>query len=569
MPEIPRFVRGKELLMISDAIKKGPQRAPHRGLLRAVGLKDDDFDKPFIGIANSYTDIVPGHVHLREVGEIVRQAIVDAGGVPFMFNTIGVCDGIAMGHTGMKYSLASRETIADSVEIMLEAHCFDAVVCIPNCDKIVPGMLMAAARCNVPTIFVSGGPMLAGKTPNGRTIDLISIGEGVAQQAAGTIDAEELETLERYGCPGCGSCSGMFTANSMNCLCEAIGIALPGNGTIPAVDPRRKELYRQAGARAVEIAGKGPKPREIITEPSLHNALVLDMAMGGSSNTVLHSLALAQEADVKLDMQSIAELSRKVPNICRVAPSSDYHMEDVDKAGGVSAIMKEISKIDGLLDLSCPTISGKTLGETIADAKINDPECIRPLNKAYSASGGLVILSGNLAPEGAVVKSAGVPSSMMVHEGPAIIFESQEEASEGILAGKVQAGQVVVIRNEGPRGGPGMQEMLSPTSYIVGRGLGEQVALITDGRFSGGTRGACFGHISPEAAIGGPIGLLRDGDIIAIDIPNEKIEVRLSDEQLAQRRKEWQPPKPRITTGVLGKYATMATSASTGAVLKW
>ncbi len=555
--------------MISDTIKKGSGRAPHRGLLRAVGLKDEDFAKPFIAIANSYTDVIPGHVHLREVGEVVRQAIIDAGGVPFMFNTIGVCDGIAMGHTGMKYSLVSRETIADSVEIMLKAHCFDAMVCILNCDKIVPGMLMAAVRCNVPTIFVSGGPMLAGRTPDGRAIDLISIGEGVAQQAAGTIDAEELETLERYGCPGCGSCSGMFTANSMNCLCEAIGIALPGNGSIPAVDSRRQDIYRQAGARAVEIAVQGPKPREIITEASLRNALVLDMAMGGSSNTVLHSLALAHEADVKLDMQSIAEISRKVPNICRVSPSSDYHMEDVDKAGGIGAILKEISKIDGLLDLSCPTISGKTLGETIADAKINDPECIRPLDKAYSASGGLVILSGNLAPEGAVVKSAGVPSSMMVHEGPAIIFESQEEASEGILAGKVQPGQVVVIRNEGPRGGPGMQEMLSPTSYIVGRGLGESVALITDGRFSGGTRGACFGHISPEAAVGGPIGLLRDGDIIAIDIPNEKIEVRLSDEELAQRREQWQAPKPRITKGVLGKYATMATSASTGAVLKW
>ncbi len=555
--------------MISDTIKKGPQRAPHRGLLRAVGLKDADFDKPFIGIANSYTDIIPGHVHLREVGEIVRQAIREAGGVPFMFNTIGVCDGIAMGHTGMKYSLASREIIADSVEIMLRAHCFDAMVCIPNCDKIVPGMLMATVRCNVPTIFVSGGPMLAGKTPDGQAIDLISIGEGVAKQAAGKIDAEELETLERYGCPGCGSCSGMFTANSMNCLCEAIGIALPGNGTIPAVDPRRKELYGAAGARAVQIAAGGPRPREIITEASINNALILDMAMGGSSNTVLHTLALAHEAGVKLDMQTIAEVSRKVPNICRVAPLSNYHMEDVDQAGGISAIMKEISKLGGLLDLSCPTISGKTLGQTIVDAKITDVGCIRPLEQAYSQQGGLVILSGNLAPEGAVVKSAGVPSSMMVHEGAAIIFESQEEASEGILAGRVEPGQVVVIRYEGPRGGPGMQEMLSPTSYIVGRGLGEKVALITDGRFSGGTRGACFGHISPEAAVGGPIGLLRDGDIIAIDIPNEKIEVRLSDEQLAQRQREWKAPAPKITTGVLGKYATMATSASTGAVLRW
>ena len=555
--------------MISDTIKKGSQRAPHRSLLRAVGLKDADFDKPFIAIANSYTDIIPGHVHLREVGEIVRQAIVDAGGVPFMFNTIGVCDGIGMGHSGMKFSLASRETIADSVEIMLKAHCFDAMVCIPNCDKIIPGMLMATARCNVPTIFVSGGPMLAGKMPDGRTVDLISVFEGVAQHAAGTIDEKELQTIERHACPGCGSCSGMFTANSMNCLCEAIGIALPGNGTIPAVDPRRKDLYRQAGARAVEIAVKGPKPKEIITQASLHNALVLDMAMGGSTNTVLHSLALAHEAGVKLEMQTFSQISSKTPNICRVSPSSDYHMEDVDKAGGISAIIKEISKIDGLLDLSCPTISGKTLGETIADAKINDPQCIRPLDNAYSPRGGLVILWGNLAPEGSVVKAAGVADSMLVHQGPAIIFESQEQACEGILAGKVQAGQVVVIRNEGPRGGPGMQEMLAPTSYIIGSGLGEKVALITDGRFSGGTKGACIGHVSPEAAAGGPIGLLRDGDIITIDIPNEKIEVQLSDEELAQRRKQWKPPEPRITDGVLGKYATMATSASTGAVLKW
>ena len=556
--------------MISDMIKKGPTRAPHRGLLRAVGLKDEDFFKPFIAIANSYTDIVPGHVHLQKVGEIVRQAIRAAGGVPFMFNTIGVCDGIVMGHTGMKFSLASREIIADSVEIMLKAHCFDAMVCIPNCDKIIPGMLMATARCNVPTVFVSGGPMLAGKTPDGRTVDLISIFEGVAQQAAGAIDDKQLETLERHACPGCGSCSGMFTANSMNCLCEAIGIALPGNGTIPAVDPRREQLYKRAGELVVKsVKQQGPKPLDVITEASINNALVLDMAMGGSSNTILHTLALAHEAGIALDMQKIAEISRKVPNICRVSPSSDYHMEDVDKAGGISAIMKEISKIKGLLDLSCPTVAGPNIGEVISGAKINDPECIRPLGKAYSARGGLVILTGNLAPEGAVVKAAGVADSMLVHEGPAIIFDSQEEACEGILGGKVKPGHVVVIRYEGPKGGPGMQEMLAPTSYIIGRGLGEKVALVTDGRFSGGTKGACVGHVSPEAAVGGPIGLLRDGDIIAIDIPREKIEVRLSDELLAQRRAEWKVPAPKITTGVLGKYATMATSASTGAVLNW
>ena len=556
--------------MISDKIKSGVERAPHRSLLRAVGLKDEDFAKPFIAIANSYTDIIPGHVHLQKVGEVVRQAIRDAGGVPFMFNTIGVCDGIVMGHTGMKFSLASRELIADSVETMLTAHCFDAMVCIPNCDKIIPGMLMATARCNVPTVFVSGGPMLAGKTPDGKTLDLISVFEGVAQQAAGKIDEKQLETLERYACPGCGSCSGMFTANSMNCLCEAIGIALPGNGTIPAVDSRREQLYKDAGKLVVKLAkDQGPKPLEIVTEASLKNGFACDVAMAGSSNTVLHLPALAHEAGIKLDIKSMSDLFRKVPNICRVSPSSDYHMEDVDRAGGVLAIMKEISKIDGLLDLSCATVDGKTIGQVIADATIKDPKCIRPLDNAYSARGGLVILTGNLAPEGAVVKAAGVAESMLVHEGPAIIFESEEEASEGILAGKVQPGQVVVIRYEGPKGGPGMQEMLWPTSYIMGRGLGEKVALITDGRFSGGTRGACVGHVSPEAAVGGPIGLLRDGDIIAIDIPNEKIEVRLSDEQLAQRRAEWKAPAPKITTGVLGKYATMATSASTGAVLSW
>ena len=555
--------------MISDTIKKGSERAPHRSLLRAIGLKNGDFAKPFIAIANSYTDIIPGHVHLREVGEVVREAIIEAGGVPFMFNTIGVCDGIVMGHTGMKFSLASREVIADSVEIMLKAHCFDAVVCIPNCDKIIPGMLMASARCNIPTIFVSGGPMLAGQTPDGRTVDLISVFEGVAQHAVGKIDDEQLKTLERYACPGCGSCSGLFTANSMNCLCEAIGIALPGNGTIPAVDPRRKDLYRQTGTRAVKIAVNGPRPSDIFTAASLKNGLACDVAMAGSSNTVLHIPALAYEAGVNVDMQTFAEVSGKTPNICKVSPSSHYHVQDVDKAGGISAIMKEISKIDGLLDLSCPTIGGKTIGQVIADAQIRNPDCIRPLDNAYSPRGGLVILKGNLAPEGAVVKAAGVAQPMLVHQGPAIIFESQEQACEGILAGKVKAGQVVVIRYEGPRGGPGMQEMLAPTSYIMGSGLGEQVALVTDGRFSGGTRGACVGHVSPEAAAGGPIALLQNGDIIAIDIPNGKIDVRLPDDVLAQRCKQWKPPAPKITEGVLGKYAAMASSASTGAVLKW
>ncbi len=555
--------------MRSDTIKKGFQRAPHRGLLRACGLSDADMDKPFIGIANSFCEIVPGHVHLNQVARTVKQAVQDAGGCAFEFNTIAICDGIAMGHTGMKYSLSSREIIADSVETMAQAHCFDGLVCIPNCDKIIPGMLMAAVRLNIPMIFVSGGPMKAGKTKDGQTVDLISIFEGVAQFNAGKISEEQLKELECAGCPGEGSCSGMFTANSMNCLCEAIGMALPGNGTILAVDPKRQELYKAAGKQIIALVEKDIKPLNIISVESMDNALALDVAMGGSTNTVLHTLAVASEAAIKYNLDRINEISEKCPNICKVAPSSKYHVEDVDAAGGVSAILKEISKIPGLLNTECLTVTGKTLGENIADSVIRDTEVIRPLDKAYSKTGGLAILRGNLAPNGAVVKTAGVADSMLTHTGPAVIFESQEDACEGILAGKVKKGNVVVIRNEGPKGGPGMQEMLSPTSYIMGAGLGESVALITDGRFSGGTRGACIGHVSPEAAVGGPIGLLKDGDIIEIDIPNNKISVKLSDKELAERKKTFKPPKPRITKGYLAKYASMATSADTGAVLKW
>lgn len=555
--------------MKSDIVKKGFERAPHRGLLKACGIKDEDMAKPFVAIANSYVDIIPGHVHLDKVGEIVKQAVRQAGGVPFVFNTIGICDGVAMGHTGMKYSLASREVIADSVECMLRAHCFDGLVCIPNCDKIVPGMIMAAMRVDIPTIFVSGGPMLAGKTPSGKVVDLISIFEGVAAYSNKKISDEQLRELEDYGCPGCGSCSGMFTANSMNCLCEAIGLALPGNGTIPAVDPRRQELYRQAGKGILRLIEKDIKPSDIVTLKSLDNALALDVAMGGSTNTVLHSLAIANEADIDYGLDRINSIAQKCPNICKVAPSSHYHVEDVDKAGGISAILKEISRIDGLINTDCLTVTGKTLGENIAGAKIEDSQCIRTLDNAYSQKGGLAILKGNLAPDGGVVKSAGVSKSMLKHSGPAVIFDSQEDACEGILAGKVKAGDVVVIRYEGPRGGPGMQEMLSPTSYIMGAGLGESVALITDGRFSGGTRGACVGHISPEAAAGGPIGLLKDGDVIEIDIPGNSISVKLSDKELAQRHKKWKKPKPKINYGALGKYASMASSADTGAVLKW
>ena len=555
--------------MKSDTVKKDFQRAPHRGLLHACGLSDADIDKPFIGVANSFCEIVPGHIHLNEVARAVKDAVRAAGGAPFEFNTIAVCDGIAMGHTGMKYSLASREIIADSVETMARAHCFDGLVCIPNCDKVVPGMLMAAARLNIPTIFVSGGPMAAGKTDDGRTVDLISIFEGVAAFNAGKITEDQLAELERTACPGRGSCSGMFTANSMNCLCEAIGMALPGNGTILAVDPRRQELYAAVGRQIMTLIEKDITALDIITRKSLDNALVLDMAMGGSTNTVLHTLAVANEAGIEYGLERINEISAACPNICKVSPSCQYHMEDVDAAGGISAILNEVSKLNGLLNTDCMTATGRTLGENIAEAKSTNTDVIRVLDNAYSRTGGLSILTGNLAPRGSVVKTAGVAPAMLTHSGPAVIFESQEEACDGILAGKVKAGDVVVIRCEGPRGGPGMQEMLSPTSYIAGAGLGESVALITDGRFSGGTRGACIGHISPEAAVGGPIGLLKDGDIIEVDIPNRSLSVKLSDEELAGRKKTWKAPKPRITKGSLGKYASMATSADTGAVLKW
>ena len=555
--------------MKSDTVKKGFQRAPHRGLLHACGLNTADINKPFIAVANSFCEIVPGHVHLDKVAQVVKTAIRDAGGAPFEFNTIAVCDGIAMGHTGMKYSLASREVIADSVETMVRAHCFDGLVCIPNCDKIIPGMLMAAVRLNIPTIFVSGGPMKAGKTKAGKTVDLISIFEGVAAFNAGKITEDELNELEMTGCPTQGSCSGMFTANSMNCLCEAIGMALPGNGTILAVDPKRQDLYKATGKQIMTLIEKDIKPLDVITEQSLDNALVLDMAMGGSTNTVLHSLAVANEAGIKYDLERINAISAKCPNICKVSPSSKIHIEDVDAAGGISAILNEVSKVPNLLNLDCPTVTGKTLGENIAGAEIKNAEVIHTLDNAYSKTGGLAILRGNLAPNGSVVKTAGVPESMLTHSGPAVIFESQEDTCEGILAGKVKAGDVVVVRCEGPKGGPGMQEMLSPTSYIAGAGLADSVALITDGRFSGGSKGCSIGHISPEAAVGGSIGLLKDGDIIEIDIPGNKIDVILSDEELAERKKTWKPPKPRITEGYLAKYASMATSADTGAVLKW
>lgn len=555
--------------MKSDTVKKGFQRAPHRALLRACGLTDEDMNKPFIGVANSFCEVVPGHIHLNKVAKTVKEAVRAAGGVPFEFNTLAVCDGIAMGHTGMKYSLASREIVADTVETMVRAHCFDGLICIPNCDKIIPGMLMATMRLNVPTIFVSGGPMAAGETKDGTVVDLISIFEGVAAFRTGKIDEAALKELECTGCPGQGSCSGMFTANSMNCLCEAIGMAFPGNGTILATDPKRQELYKAAGAQIVTLIEKDIKPLDIVTKKAIDNAFALDMAMGGSTNTILHTLAVANEAGIAYDLDRINAVAVRCPNICKVSPSSHWHMADVDAAGGISAILKEISKIDGLLNLDCMTVSACTLGERIADANIKDTNCIHTLDNAYSATGGLAILRGNLAPDGCVVKTAGVAESMLTHSGPAVIFENQEEACDGILGGKVKAGDVVVVRYEGPKGGPGMQEMLSPTSYIVGTGLGESVALITDGRFSGGTRGACIGHVSPEAAVGGPIGLLQPGDIIEIDIPDNSINVKLTDAELAERKKAWKPRPPSITTGCLAKYASMATSADTGAILKW
>jgi len=559
--------------MRSDIMKSGPERAPHRGLMRATGLTDEDFKKPFIGVCNSYTNIVPGHCHLKKVGEIICDAIREAGGVPYEFNTIAVCDGIAMGHTGMKYSLASREIIADSVETMGSAHPFDAMVCIPNCDKVVPGMLMGAMRLDIPTVFASGGPMRAGKPlkeGQPRT-DLISIFEGVASNRIGKMSDEDLHTLECSACPGPGSCSGMFTANSMNCLCEALGIALPGNGTIAADAPERIELWKQAARRAVELAKmkNPPTAKDFATPTAFHNALVLDMAMGGSSNTVLHTLAVATEAGVKLDLKKLDEISASTPNICKLSPSVQFHIfEDGNRVGGIMSILKEIAKVPGLIDGSAPTVSGKTLAEEYADAPAPDGTVIHTLENAYSAKGGLAILFGNLAEKGCVVKAAGVAPSMLTHKGPAVIFESQEEACDGILAGKVQAGDVVVIRYEGPKGGPGMQEMLAPTSYIMGRGLGESVALITDGRFSGGTRGACIGHVSPEAAAGGLIGLVEPGDLIEIDIPNRTIHLAVSDSVIAARRKNWKPREPKIKTGYLAKYASLATSADTGGVLK-
>uniref|UniRef100_A0A7C2ZE73 Dihydroxy-acid dehydratase n=1 Tax=Hydrogenobacter sp. TaxID=2152829 RepID=A0A7C2ZE73_9AQUI len=551
----------------SDKVKKGIERSPHRALLRACGLSDEDFDKPLIGIANSYIDIIPGHVHLREFVQPIKEEVRKAGGVPIEFNVIGVDDGIAMGHYGMHYSLPSRELIADSIETVVEAHQLDALICIPNCDKIVPGMLMAAARLNIPTIFISGGPMLAGEA-NGKKVDLISVFEGIGQLKAGKITERELKLIEEQACPTCGSCSGMFTANSMNCITEVLGLGLPGNGTIPAVDPRRELLARQAARQIMELLRRNIRPRDILTVEAFDNAFAVDIAMGGSSNTILHLLAIAREAGIEYDLSRINEISKRTPNICKISPASHYHIQDLDNAGGIPAILKELIRGGYLPHPDKLTVSLKTLRDIAQEAPEADGEVIRRIEDPYSKEGGIAILFGNLAPEGAVVKTAGVDPQMLVFKGKAICFNSEEEAIDGILGGKVKPGHVVVIRYEGPKGGPGMREMLSPTSAIMGMGLGDKVALITDGRFSGGTRGACIGHISPEAASGGPIGIVQDGDEILIDIPNRKLELLISEEEFKRRMENFKPIQKEVKSPWLRRYMKFVTSASKGAVLE-
>jgi dihydroxy-acid dehydratase len=554
----------KDRKMKSDAVKKGVERAPHRSLLYALGCTREDIGKPFIGIVNSYTDIVPGHAHLRQIAEAVKEGVRAAGGIPFEFSTIAVCDGIAMNHAGMKYSLPSRELIADSVEIMAEAHAFDALVFIPNCDKIIPGMLMAALRINVPAIFVSGGPMLAGNL-DGKKIDLNTVFEGVGAYTAGKMTEAELEKIEQQACPGCGSCAGMFTANTMNCLTEVMGMGLPGNGTIPAVDARRRSLARKAGEQVLKLLKDDIRPRSIITADAIFNAFTVDMALGGSSNSVLHLMAIANEAGIDFKLPMVNEIGQKTPYLTKLRPSGPYQIEELDKAGGIPAVMGEVKS---LLKLKCKTVTGKTLGENIVGVKNLNPEVIRPMNKAHSPTGGLVLLFGNLAPEGAAVKSAAVAPEMMKHRGPARVFDSEEAATKAIMGKKIKPGDVLVIRYEGPRGGPGMREMLTPTSLITGIGLEKDVALITDGRFSGATRGASIGHVSPEAASRGPIAAVKEGDMINIDIPGHKLDIELSDKEISDRLAKLPAFQPRIKTGYLARYIEKVTSASTGAVFK-
>ncbi len=554
--------------MRSDMIKTGVNRAPHRSLLYATGVKPEDMDKPFIGVCNSYIDIIPGHMHLNKFAEVVKEAIREAGGIPFEFNTIGVDDGIAMGHIGMRYSLPSRELIADSAETVINAHWFDGVFYIPNCDKITPGMLMAAVRTNVPAVFVSGGPMEAGRNKNGDSLSLASVFEGVGSFLSGKMSREELLELESSACPTCGSCSGMFTANSMNTLMEMLGVALPGNGTLVATSDGRHQLIRDAAKHLMELVKKDIKPRDIITKEAIDDAFALDMAMGGSTNTVLHTLAIAHEAGIEYDLAEVNKIAERVPYLSKISPASDYSMQDVHEAGGVSAIVKELCQIDGAIHPDRITISGRTIRETVESAEITNDKVIRSKENPYSPVGGLSILFGNIAPNGSVIKVGGVDPSIKQFTGKAIIFESQDEAQEGIDTGLVKEGHVVVIRYEGPKGGPGMPEMLAPTSAIVGRGLSTKVALITDGRFSGASRGISIGHISPEAAEGGPIAFINDGDTISIDLEQRTIHLEVSDQELEERKKNWKQPESKVKSGYLARYAKLVTSANTGAVLK-
>ncbi|WP_368503617.1 dihydroxy-acid dehydratase [Alkalihalophilus sp. As8PL] len=554
--------------MRSDMIKKGIDRAPHRSLLRAAGVREDEMDKPFIGVCNSYIDIIPGHMHLNKFAEVAKQAIRDAGGIPFEFNTIGVDDGIAMGHIGMRYSLPSREIICDAAETVINAHWFDGVFYIPNCDKITPGMLMASVRTNVPSVFVSGGPMEAGRTKDGKSLSLASVFEGVGAFSSGAMSREELLEIEQSACPTCGSCSGMFTANSMNSLMEMLGVALPGNGTMVATSKARHQLIKDAAKHLMNLIEKDIKPRDIITEEAIDDAFALDMAMGGSTNTVLHTLAIANEAEIEYDLNRINKVAERVPYLSKISPASDYSMDDVHQAGGVSAIMKELCNIDGAIHPDRITITGKSLYENVKHAEITNDEVIRRQDNPYSPVGGLSILYGNLAPDGAVIKVGAVDPSIKVFEGEAIIFNSQEEAQKGIDEGLVKAGHVVVIRYEGPKGGPGMPEMLAPTSSIVGRGLGTKVALITDGRFSGASRGISIGHISPEAAEGGPIAFIENGDKIRIDLTNRTLEWLVTPEEHAERKEGFVAPAPKVKKGYLARYAKLVTSANTGGVMK-
>ncbi|HHW13769.1 MAG TPA: dihydroxy-acid dehydratase [Firmicutes bacterium] len=551
--------------MPSLQVKEGLTRAPHRSLFKALGYTDEELSRPLVGVANAWNELIPGHLHLREIGEAVKSGIRMAGGTPLEFGVIGVCDGIAMGHPGMKYSLASRELIADSVEAMARAHGLDALVLIPNCDKIVPGMMMAAARLNLPAVLVSGGPMLAGRH-RGEPADLNTVFEAVGRVAAGRMTQEELAELEGEACPGVGSCSGMFTANSMNCLAEVLGLALPGNGTIPAVHAARRRLAKEAGRAVMAALAADRRPRDFLTPAAFRNALTVDMALGCSTNTVLHLMAVAREAGVTIDLAELNELAARTPNICHLRPAGPHHLEDLDAAGGIRAVLAELAGA-GLVDTAALTVTGQTLGEVLAGAEVKDREVIRPVSSPFSAQGGLAVLFGNLAPEGAVVKQAAVAPEMMVHEGPARVFDGEEPAVEAILGGRIAPGDVVVIRYEGPRGGPGMREMLSPTSALVGMGLDSSVALLTDGRFSGATRGAALGHVSPEAAAGGPIALVREGDRIRIDIPARRLTLLVDEGELSRRREAWQAPEPRVKDGYLARYARLVSSASRGAVV--